>query len=104
MKMTQIDKDTTFKLTLKDAAVLGFVIVSLLSVYFSLKADIALAMEKPEPVITEQEYHYKDEVVRKTIMMTQQDVDVMKEDVKEIKETLKTLEARLYEIKQKYSH
>ena len=101
MKMTQIDKDTTFKLTLKDAAVLGFVIVSLLSVYFSLKADIALAMEKPEPVITEQEYHYKDEVVRKTIMMTQQDVDVMKEDVKEIKETLKTLEARLYEIKQK---
>jgi hypothetical protein len=34
-------------------------------------------------------------------MMTQQDVDVMKEDVKEIKETLKTLEARLYEIKQK---
>lgn len=70
MKMTQIDKDTTFKLTLKDAAGLGFVIVSLLSVYFSLKADIALAMEKPEPVITEQEYHYKDEVVRKTIMMT----------------------------------
>ncbi len=101
MKMTQIDKDTTFKLTLKDAAGLGFVLVSILSVYFSLKADIALAMEKPEPVISEQEYHYKDEIVRKTIMLTQQDVDAMKEDVKEIKETLKTLEARLYENKRK---
>ena len=115
--MTQIDKDTTFKLSIKDAAGLGFVLVSVLSVYFTLKADIALAMEKPEPVISysrassvfnvsqsrsepvisEQEYHYKDEIVRKTIMLTQQDVDAMKEDVKEIKETLKTLEARLYE-------
>jgi len=96
--MTQIDKDTTFKLTLKDAAGLGIGLVSILSVYFTLKADIALAMEKPDPVITEQEYHYKDEVVRKTIMLTQQDVDGIKEDISEIKETLKTLEARLYEI------
>ncbi len=99
--MTQLDKDTTFKLTLKDAAGLGFVLVSIMTVYFSLKADIALAMEKPEPVISEQEYHYKDEIVRKTIMLTQQDVDAMKEDVKEIKETLKTLEERLYENKRK---
>ena len=82
--MTQIDKDTTFKLTLKDAAGLGIGLVSILSVYFTLKADIALAMEKPEPVITEQEYHYKDEVVRKTIMLTQQDVDGIKEDISEI--------------------
>tara|TARA_R100000742_G_C4279594_1_gene104635 strand:+ start:570 stop:875 length:306 start_codon:yes stop_codon:yes gene_type:complete len=101
MKMTQIDKDTTFKLTLKDAAGLGFVLVSIMTVYFTLKSDIALAMEKPEPVISEQEYHYKDEVVRKTIMLTQQDVDAMKDDIKEIKETLKTLEARLYENKRK---
>lgn len=94
----EIDKDTTFRLTIKDAMGLGIGLVSILSVYFTLKADIALAMEKPEPVITEQEYHYKDEVVRKTIMLTQQDVDGIKEDISEIKETLKTLEARLYEI------
>jgi hypothetical protein len=94
----EINKDTTFRLTIKDAMGLGIGLVSILSVYFTLKADIALAMEKPEPVITEQEYHYKDEVVRKTIMLTQQDVDGIKEDISEIKETLKTLEARLYEI------
>ncbi len=94
----EINKDTTFKLNIKDAMGLGIGLISILSVYFTLKADIALAMEKPEPVITEQEYHYKDEVVRKTIMLTQQDVDGIKEDISEIKETLKTLEARLYEI------
>jgi 5-bromo-4-chloroindolyl phosphate hydrolysis protein len=96
--MAQIDKDTTFTLTIKDAAGLGVFLVGILSVYFTLKADIALAMERPEPVISEQEYHYKDEIVRKTIMLTQQDVDGIKDDVEEIKETLKTLEQRLYEI------
>ncbi len=96
--MAQIDKDTTFSLTIKDAAGLGVFLVGILSVYFTLKADIALAMERPEPVISEQEYHYKDEIVRKTIMLTQQDVDGIKDDVEEIKETLKTLEQRLYEI------
>ena len=95
--MNELNKDTQLRLTVKDAAGLGFVLVSILSVYFSLKADIALAMEKPEPVISEQEYHYKDEVVRKTIMLTQQDVDAMKE----VKETLKTLETRLYETKKR---
>jgi len=97
--MGEITKDTQLKLTIKDAAGLGVLLVSILSVYFSLKADIALAMEKPEPVISEQEYQYKDEIVRKTIMLTQQDVDAMKEDVQEIKETLKLLESRLYENK-----
>lgn len=97
--MSEITKDTQLKLTIKDAAGLGFVLVSILSVYFSLKADIALAMEKPDPVISQQEYQYKDEIVRKTIMLTQQDVDAMKEDVQEIKETLKLLESRLYENK-----
>ncbi len=96
--MAQIDKNSTFSLTIKDAAGLGEFVVGILSVYFSLKSDIALAMEKPEPVISEQEYHYKDEIVRKTIMLTQQDVDGIKDDVEEIKETLKTLEQRLYEI------
>jgi len=34
--MSEITKDTQLKLTIKDAAGLGFVLVSILSVYFSL--------------------------------------------------------------------
>ena len=100
-KETEINSNTQVKLTIKDAAGLCFVLISVLSVYFTLKSDIALAMERPKPVITEQEYHYKDEVVRKTIMLTQQDVDAMKEDLIEIKETLNKLEERLYETKKR---
>jgi hypothetical protein len=95
---TEISENTKFTL---DAKTIGLIIgftVSLATTYFSLKSEIALAMEKPEPVITQQEYQYKDEIVRQTIMMTQKDVDGIKEDITEIKETLKLLEERLYEI------
>ena len=95
---TEINENTKFTL---DAKTIGLIIaftVSLATTYFSLKSEIALAMEKPEPVITQQEYQYKDEIVRQTIMMTQKDVDGIKEDINEIKETLKLLEERLYEI------
>ena len=90
-KENELNSDTQIKLTIKDAVGMGMILVSVLSVYFTLKSDIALAMERPEPVITEHE------VVRKTIMLTQQDVDAMKEDLIEIKETLNKLEERLYE-------
>ena len=84
---TEISENTKFTL---DAKTIGLIIgftVSLATTYFSLKSEIALAMEKPEPVITQQEYQYKDEIVRQTIMMTQKDVDVIKEDIAEVKNT-----------------
>ncbi len=89
--------NTSFQMTIKDTITLVLFLVSILSVYFTLKADIALAMKEPKPVISEEEYKYKDEILRKTILLTQKDVDAIKEDINEIKETLKLLESRLYE-------
>ena len=62
--------------------------------WFALQADIALAMEKPEPVIDRVEYDLKDELIRQTIMDTQ-------EDVQEIKETIEKIDERLYELQQR---
>jgi len=56
-----------------------------------MQADIARAMELPEPVIDRVEYDLKDELIRQTIMDTQ-------EDVEEIKETIDKIDERLYEI------
>ena len=65
--------------------------VSLCTVYFTLKSEIAVAMTEPKPEVTSTEFKYKDEIIRKAIMTTQ-------DDVREMKETLKLLETRLYEI------
>jgi len=67
--------------------IVGFVI-SLSTMWFTLQADIALAMEKPEPNISRTEYDLKDELIRQTIMDTQEDVDKILEDLGKIDERL----------------
>lgn len=95
--MKYLDKNTEVKLSIKDAIGVGFVLASLMTMYFTLRVEIAEAKELPPPIMTAEEFRYKDEIVTKTIMLTQKDVDVIKDDVKEIKETLRLLEERLYE-------
>ena len=88
----QIGEDTKVTLDLKTIGmIIGFVL-TLAGMWFTLQADIALAMEQPEPVISRTEYDLKDELVRQTIMDTQEDVDQILEDLKKIDE-------RLYEIR-----
>lgn len=65
--------------------------VSLAGMYFTLKADIAYAATQPEPVIERVEYDLKDELIRQTIMDTQEDVEM-------ILEKMEKLEERLYEL------
>ena len=55
------------------------------------EADIALAKELPEPVIDRIEYDLKDELIRQTILDTQEDVEAMRDQLDKIDE-------RLYEI------
>tara|TARA_B100001093_G_scaffold224696_1_gene215291 strand:+ start:2474 stop:2758 length:285 start_codon:yes stop_codon:yes gene_type:complete len=88
---TELSENTKLTLDLKTIGIIVSFTVSLATIYFTLKSDIALAMTEPKPEVTSTEFRYKDELIRKTIMTTQ-------EDVKEMKETLKLLETRLYEI------
>jgi hypothetical protein len=51
-------------------------------------------IELPAPVIDRVEYDLKDELIRQTIIDTQ-------EDVQEIKETIEKIDERLYELQQR---
>ena len=90
----EIGEGTKVTLDLKTIGMIVGFAVSLSSMYFVLKADIALAMELPEPVIERVEYDLKDELIRQTIMDTQEDVEM-------ILEKLNKLEDRLYEVSKK---
>jgi len=62
--------------------------------WFALQADIAEAKELPlpsEPEITRMEFDMKDQLVRQTIMTTQEDVTEIKEDIKRIEEKIDQL-------------
>ena len=87
----QIGEDTKVTLDLKTIGMLAVGIASLVGMWFALQADIQEAKELPLPVIDRTEYDLKDELIRQTIMDTQ-------EDVEEIKETIDKIDERLYEI------
>ena len=87
----QLGEDTKVTMDLKTIGMIIGGAVSLALMYFTLQADIALAKELPEPVIDRVEYDLKDELIRQTIIDTQ-------EDVQEIKESLDKIDERLYEI------
>ena len=89
---TEIGKDTKVKLSLETIISLGVVLVAGTGMWFTLKADIAEAKElplAPDPEVTSMEFDMKDQMIRNTIMNTQ-------EDVTEIKKTLEKIEDKLY--------
>jgi|TARA_B100001559_G_scaffold35519_1_gene26753 hypothetical protein len=88
MEAPQIGESTKVTLDLKTIGIIVGFVITLAGMWFTLKADIALAMEKPDPVIDRVEYDLKDELIRQTIMDTQDDVDKILEDLQKIDERL----------------
>ena len=99
----ELNEDTAFKLSIKTMMGLAFAIATLAGMWFTLQADIAEAKELPAnewnpeweeklppDEVTRMEFQMKDEMIRNTIMTTQ-------DDVKEIKESLEKIEDKLYD-------
>ena len=87
----ELNEDTGFKVSIKTLIGIGAAMATVISMWFMLQADIAEARELPIPPpaeITRMEFDMKDQLVRQTIMTTQ-------EDVKEIKEQLEKLNDKI---------
>ena len=89
----ELNEDTGFKVSIKTLAGIGVGMATIISMWFMLQADIAEAKTLPEPPeaeVTRMEFDMKDQMIRQTILTTQ-------EDVKEIKKSLEKIEDKLYE-------
>mgnify|MGYP003136159651 CR=1 FL=1 len=88
----ELDENTSFKVSIQTLIGIGFAMATIIGMWFALQADIAEAKElpaPPDPEVTRMEFDMKDQMIRNTIMTTQ-------EDVTEIKETLEKIEDKLY--------
>jgi len=90
----KISENTEVTLDLKTIALVVSFTISIVGLYFTLKKDIELAKEVPEPQVTRTEYDIKDQLVRETIMNTQ-------EKVQENSNKLDKIDEKLYRIIQK---
>lgn len=90
----EISEKTKITIDLKTIGLVIGGLVMMIGMWFTLQQDIAQAKELPVPEISKMEFDMKDELIRQTIMDTQ-------EDVEEIKETLNKMDERLYELQKK---
>ena len=87
----ELNEDTGFNVSIKTLIGIGCGMATVINMWFMLQADIEeakLLPEPPQPEITRMEFDMKDQLVRQTIMTTQ-------EDVKEIKEQLDKLNDKI---------
>tara|TARA_R100000234_G_C4922750_1_gene144917 strand:+ start:377 stop:658 length:282 start_codon:yes stop_codon:yes gene_type:complete len=83
--MKEISEDSKFEVSLKTLGGISVLIFAFVGMWFTLQADIAEAKElpvPPEPEVTKMEFDMKDQMIRATIMTTQEDVTEIKEDIK----------------------
>ena len=99
----ELNEDTSFKVSIKTIGGIAILIAALCGMWFTLQAEIVEAKELPkndwnpeweeklpDPDVTRLEFDMKDEMIRSTIMNTQ-------DDVTEIKESIEKIEEKLYE-------
>jgi len=85
------DGKSDFSISLKTIGAVIVAIATVIGMWYTLQAEIQEAKELPEPVIDRTEYDLKDELIRQTIMDTQ-------DDVEDIKDQLDKIDERLYQL------
>jgi len=102
----ELNEDTTFKMSVKTMGMIATGIAILVGGWYTLMEEIQEAKEEPvqvnvevikeeilkeipEAEITRMEFDMKDQMIRNTIMTTQ-------EDIVEMKETLERIEDKVY--------
>ena len=90
----ELNEETGFVLSIKTLIGIAFAIATIVGMWFALQADIQEAKELPEPPeaeVTRMEFDMKDQMIRQTIITTQEDVGEIKEDIKRIEEKIDEL-------------
>lgn len=90
----EIGENTKITLDLKTIGIVLFFVATVIGMWFTLQADIEVAKALPEPEIERMEFDMKDELIRTTIMDTQ-------DDVEDIKSQLEKIDERLYELQKR---
>ena len=94
----KISENTELTLDLKTLVIIVSFVVTVVGMWFALQKDIDLAKELPKPEVSRTEYDLKDQLIRETIMNTQDKVEQNSDKLDKIDEKLiRLLKNRNYE-------
>ena len=90
----ELSEESKFQISIKTLISIGVGLSIIIGMWFTLQADITEAKElplPPDPEVTRMEFDMKDQLVRQTIMSTQEDVTELKEDLDRIEDKIDKL-------------
>jgi len=97
----ELDKGTKFTLSIETAISVAVSIFMIVGVWYSLRAEIELAKELPEPPISRTEYDLKDQMIRNSILNTEEKVEKLEDKVDDIKEDTRSINETLLNMNNK---
>lgn len=87
----EVGKGTKFTLSIETAISIAVTIFMVVGLWFNLQADIQEAKELPEPPISRTEYDLKDQMIRNSILNTEEKVEKLEEKVDDIKDDTRSI-------------
>ena len=73
--MKELSEDTKFQLSIKSLVGIAIGLATLIGMWFALQEDIEEAKLLPKPEVSRTEYDLKDQLIRESIMNTEEKVN-----------------------------
>ena len=91
----EVGKDSKFTFSLETLISIAVTIFMVVGLWFNLQANIQEAKELPEPPVSRTEYDLKDQMIRNSIMNTEEKVEKLEDKVDDIKEDTRSINETL---------
>lgn len=91
----EIGKGTKLTFSIETLISISVTIFMVVGLWFNLQADIQEAKELPEPPISRTEYDLKDQMIRNSILNTEEKVEKLEDKVDDIKEDTRSINETL---------
>lgn len=97
----EVGKNTKFTLSIETAISIAVTIFMVVGLWYNLQADIEEAKKLPEPPISRTEYDLKDQMIRNSILNTEEKVEKLEDKVDDIKEDTRSINETLLNMNNK---
>jgi len=97
----ELGKGTKFTFSIETLISIGVTIFMVVGLWFNLQADIEEAKQLPEPPISRTEYDLKDQMIRNSILNTEEKVEKLEDKVDDIKEDTRSINETLLNMNNK---
>jgi len=87
----ELNKYSKFTFSIETLISISVTIFMVVGLWFNLKAEIEEAKQLPEPPISRTEYDLKDQMIRNSILNTEEKVEKLEDKVDDIKEDTRSI-------------